>query len=157
MLQNMKTPSRRYVLNGLAGAAAFGTLAGRVIPAHAEMQAMEAAIRLFSRGSQLNPGKVKIDISPLVENGNSVSLGVEVDHPMTAETHVRRIALFNEKNPQPEIAVFHFSPRSGTSKVSTRIRLATTQNLAAVAELSDGSFWVDQIEVIVTIAACMEE
>jgi sulfur-oxidizing protein SoxY len=154
IIQDMQHPTRRVILSGLTGAVAFGA---RVITVQAETQDMEAAIRLFSRGNQLGQGKVKLDISPLVENGNSVSIGVEVDHPMTAEAHVRRIGLFNEKNPQPDIAVFHFSARSGTSRVATRIRLATTQHLAAVAELSDGSFWMDRMEVIVTIAACMEE
>ncbi len=65
--------------------------------------------------------------------------------------------VFNEKNPNPEVAVFHLGPRNGSSRVDTRIRLATTQKLAAVAELSDGSLWSDQVEVIITIAACLEE
>jgi sulfur-oxidizing protein SoxY len=160
---NKNQPTRRVVLNGLTGAAALAAVGNTLVTARAETQNMnisqdmDAAIRLFSRGSPLGQGKVKLDISPLVENGNSVSIGVEVDHPMTTDAYVRRIGLFNEKNPQPEIAVFHFSARSGSSKTATRIRLATTQHLAAVAELSDGSFWMDRVEVIVTIAACMEE
>jgi sulfur-oxidizing protein SoxY len=155
--QNKHHPTRRVVLNGLSGAVVFAAVGNSVVTARAETQDMDAAIQLFSRGSPLGQGKVKLDISPLVENGNSVSIGVEVDHPMTRNAYVRRIGLFNEKNPQPEIAIFHFSARSGSSKTATRIRLATTQHLVAVAELSDGSFWMDRVEVIVTIAACMEE
>ena len=146
-------PTRRTIMLTLASAAVIGGLR----PALAEPHDMEAAIRTFSGGREIKPGKVKIDISPLVENGNSASMGVEVDHPMTPDAYVKRIAIFNEKNPQPEVAVFHLNPRCGSSKVATRIRLATTQNIAAVAELSDGSLWSDRVEVIVTIAACMEE
>lgn len=137
----------------------FTSAAAALLPAptRAETADMEAAIKAFAAGKPIGQGKVKIDISPLVENGNSASMGVFVDHPQTAEAHVRRIAVFNEKNPSPEVAVFHLGPRSGSSRVDTRIRLATTQKLAAVAELSDGSLWSDQVEVIITIAACIEE
>ncbi len=137
----------------------FAGAAATLLPAatRAETADMEAAIKAFAGGKPIQPGKVKIDISPLVENGNSASMGVFVDHPQTAEAHVRRIGVFNEKNPNPEVAVFHLGPRNGSSRVDTRIRLATTQKLAAVAELSDGSLWSDQVEVIITIAACLEE
>jgi sulfur-oxidizing protein SoxY len=148
----MGHPDRRTILVALAGGAA---LAG--LPARAEPAAMEAAVKAFTAGKPMQPGRVKIDITPLVENGNSVSCGVVVDSPMTQADHVRRVALFNEKNPQPEIAVFHLNPRCGIAKVDTRIRLATTQHLMAVAEMSDGSLWSDKVEVIVTIAACLEE
>ncbi len=144
---------RRCVLVTLAGTAMFASVG----PARAETADMEAAIKAFTKGAPVTRGKVKIDISPLVENGNSASIGVFVDHPQTAQAFVRKIALFNEKNPQPEVAVFHLNPRSGTSRVDTRIRLATTQQLAAVAELSDGTYWSDSQEVIITIAACLEE
>jgi sulfur-oxidizing protein SoxY len=144
---------RRTVLIGISGAASLAVLPA----ARAESADTESAIKAFTGGQEPRPGKVKIEISPIVENGNSVSVGVDVDHPMTAEAHVRRIALFNEKNPQPEVAVFHLNPRCGSAKIATRIRLATTQHLTAVTELSDGSFWSDRVEVIVTIAACTEE
>jgi sulfur-oxidizing protein SoxY len=127
------------------------------LPASAEPADMEAAIKTFTGGKPMTTGRVKIDITPLVENGNSVSCGVAVESPMTAADHVKRIALFNEKNPQPEVAVFHLNPRCGQARVDTRIRLATTQHLVAVAEMSDGSLFSDKLEVIVTIAACLEE
>jgi sulfur-oxidizing protein SoxY len=146
-------PNRRIVLMTLGAATAAAALG----PARAEQADMEAAIKAFTKGATVGQGKVKIDISPLVENGNSASMGVFVDHPQTQEAFVRRIAVFNEKNPSPEVAVFHLNPRSGSSRVDTRIRLATTQHLEAVAELSDGSFWSDRVEVIITIAACIEE
>jgi sulfur-oxidizing protein SoxY len=148
----MHHPDRRTILVALAGGAALAAA-----PALAEPADMEAAIKAFTSGKPLQPGRVKIDITPLVENGNSVSCGVAVESPMTEADHVRRIALFNEKNPQPEIAVFHLNPRAGKAQVDTRIRLATTQHLVAVAEMSDGSLYADKLEVIVTIAACLEE
>ncbi len=146
-------PDRRTAIVSLAAGAVLAMTSG----IRAETADMEAAIRSFTKGGLIQTGKVKIDISPLVENGNSVSCGVGVDSPMTAANFVRRIALFNEKNPQPDIAVFHLNPRCGEARVDTRIRLATTQHLVAIAEMNDGSLWSDRIEVIVTIAACLEE
>ncbi|HEY0686353.1 MAG TPA: SoxY-related AACIE arm protein [Steroidobacter sp.] len=118
---------------------------------------LDQAIRSFTGGKQLLEGRVKFEISPLVENGNAVPVTVEVDSPMTAENHVRRIALFNEKNPQADVAVFHLSPRSGRARVSTRIRLASSQTVVALAETSDGSFWSSKANVVVTLAACIED
>lgn len=75
---------------------------------------------------------------------------------MTAADHVRAIALFTPRNPQPDVAVFHFTPRSGRARVATRMRLATSQTLVAVARLSDGSCWQSTVDVVVTLAACVE-
>lgn len=140
-------------------AALAGGVAVLVLPAvaRAEPDDLERAIRAFARGAEPRTGKVKLDVSPLVENGNSVSIAIDVDHPMTGGNRVREIALFNERNPQPEVAVFHLSPRAGRAHVETRIRLATSQHLVALARLGDGSVWSDRREVIVTIAACAEE
>lgn len=118
---------------------------------------LDEAIRSFTGGGQVREGRVKFEISPLVENGNAVPVTVEVDSPMTADNHVRRIALFNEKNPQADVAVFHLSPRSGRARVSTRIRLASSQTVVALAETSDGSFWSSKASVVVTLAACIED
>ncbi|WP_068879274.1 SoxY-related AACIE arm protein [Phenylobacterium sp. CCH12-B4] len=114
-------------------------------------------MRRFADGARIQPGRVRLEVPPLVENGNAVGVTVRVDSPMTAADHVRRIALFNDKNPQPDMAVFHLGPRAGRAHVSTRVRLATSQAIAAVAELSDGSFWSAEANVIVTLAACIEE
>ena len=146
-------PSRRSVM--VQAAAGFAFLAAR--PALAEADETAQAIREFTGGAKITPGKVTIEVAPLVENGNSVALAVSVESPMTAANYVKTIAIFNEKNPQPQIARFHLSPRSGVSHVETRIRLATTQHITAVAKMSDGSFWSQEVEVIVTIAACTEE
>ena len=128
-----------------------------VRPAHATPEAMAQAIRAFAEGAAAaRPGRVRLDLPALVENGNSAPLSVAVESPMTPESFVRRIAVFNEKNPQPHVAVFHLTPRSGRAVVSTRMRLADTQTVVAIAEFSDGSFWSASAEVIVTLAACLE-
>jgi sulfur-oxidizing protein SoxY len=95
-------------------------------------------------------------VAQLVDNGNSVPLTVRVDSPMTATDHVTAIAIFNERNPQTEVATFTLGARAGKAEVSTRIRMATSQKLTAVARLSDGTFWSSTAGVIVTLAACIE-
>jgi sulfur-oxidizing protein SoxY len=147
-------PTRRHLLVMATGAVAAPLLA---TPTQAETADIAAAIRRFTGGKAFTPGKLKLDISPLVENGNSVSMSVTADHPMTEQAYVKRMAVFTEKNPQAEVAVFHLNPRSGTATVGCRIRLATTQTVTALAELSDGTFWKDEVDVLVTIAACTEE
>lgn len=144
--------TRRRVLLAAGAGAVLAAL-----PAMAEGPETARAIKLFTGGAPVMPGKVRIDVAPLVENGNSVAIGFAVDHPMREGDFVRRLAVFNEKNPQPDVAIFDFSPFSGKAEIETRIRLATSQFLTAIAQLSDGSFWGTQIEVIVTIAACTEE
>jgi len=127
-----------------------------VRPAEAASEDLLAAVRAFAGGTLPRSGKVRIDIAPLVENGNTVPLTVSADSPMSAEDHVKAIAVFNELNPQREVAVFEFTPRSGRASVATRIRLATSQKLVAVARMSDGSHWSATAEVIVTLAGCIE-
>ena len=94
---------------------------------------------------------------PLSENGNTVPLTVSVESPMTAADHVKAIHVFTELNPQPDVVSFRLGPRAGRARVATRIRLATTQTVVAVSELSDGSFWSDTVAVVVTLAACLED
>ena len=134
-----------------------GLLVLAVRPARATPVAMEQAIRDFVGDAQVRPGRVALDLPPLVENGNAVPLTVNVESPMTPADHVEAIAVFNEKNPQPHVAVFRLGPRAGRASVSTRIRLADSQKVTAVAQFSDGSFWSDSADVIVTLAACVEQ
>jgi len=118
---------------------------------------LDEAINSFAGGATVREGRVKFEISPLVENGNAVPVSVEVESPMIETDYVRRIALFNEKNPQADVVVFHLGPRSGQARVATRIRLAASQTLVAVAETSNGAFWSAKAKVIVTLAACIED
>ncbi len=107
--------------------------------------------------ANVQTGKVKIDVPPLVENGNTVPLTVTVTSPMTETDYVKSIHVFNEKNPQPNVGNFYLGPRAGRAQISTRIRLADTQKIVAIARLSDGSFWSVSADVVVTLAACTEE
>jgi len=146
---------RRTVL--LAG---LGSVANALVirPATATPELLQAAVRAFTGGAPLRsaPGRVLMDIAPLVENGNAVPVTVTVASPMTPTDHVQRIAIFSERNPQAEVAVFYLSPRSGIAAVSTRMRLSTSQQVLAVAVMSDGSCWQHGVEVVVTLAACIE-
>ncbi|WP_298828546.1 SoxY-related AACIE arm protein [uncultured Piscinibacter sp.] len=128
-------------------------VSGRATATPAEM---EAAVAAFTGDAPLHEGKVGFEIAPLVENGNTVPITLSVDSPMSAAEHVQAIAVFNGGNPQPQVAEFHLGPRAGKAVVNTRIRLATSQQLTAVARLSDGSHWTKTVEVVVTLAACVE-
>lgn len=145
--------TRRSVLVAVAGIGAWVLLS----PAAAATCDLAAAVSAYTGGAPIRAGKVKLDIAELVDNGNVVPMTVTVDSPMTASDHVKTIAVFNEKNPQRDVAKFTLGPRSGKANISTRMRLATTQKLVAVAQLSDGSFWSHTVDVIVTLAACIEE
>ena len=148
---------RRQVLQ--AGAASvLGVLSVVVRPAAATPQSLQAAVRAFTGGARVQsmPGRVLIDIATLVENGNAVPVTLTVASPMTATDHVLRLALFTERNPQPDVAVFYLGPRSGRAVVSTRMRLATSQQVLAVAQMNDGTFWQQAVDVVVTLAACIE-
>ena len=149
---------REFLLT--AGGVAAGIGLGFVVavePAPATPAAMQEAIRKVVGSARVNPGKVKLELPPLVENGNTVPLAVSVESPMTEADHVRAIHVFTEKNPQPDVVSFRFGPRAGRASVATRIRLADTQTVFAIAELSDGSFWSASAAVVVTLAACLEE
>lgn len=153
MRRSTPRPGRRAVLAaGLGGAALL--LGAR--PAAATPQALREAIAAFTGGATPRPGRVQIEIAELVENGNAVPVIVGVPSPMTEDDHVRRIALFTERNPEPGVAVFHLSPRNGRARVATRMRLATSQQVVALAQMSDGSFWQAAVDVVVTLAACVE-
>jgi sulfur-oxidizing protein SoxY len=133
-------------------------LTGAVLlkPAAASTEELRAAILAFTGGVEPAPGRVQIEIAPLVENGNTVPVTLKVESPMTAEDHVQALALFNQLNPQRDIARFTLTPALGRAQVATRIRLATSQQLVAVARLSDGRFFSRAVDVVVTLAACVE-
>jgi sulfur-oxidizing protein SoxY len=149
--------TRRTVLSG-AGAIGAATASSVLLVRRAEAtpQTMKAAIHEVIGEASVRKGRVTLDIPPLVENGNTIATSVAVDSPMAATDYVKAIHIFNEKNPQPNVISVHLGPRAGRAAFSTRIRLADSQNVVAIAEMSDGSLWSDTVEVIVTIAACLE-
>lgn len=145
-------PRRRKLL--ALGAGVLGVLVTR--PASAQSGELAAAVSAYAGGAPVKSGKVKLEVAKLVDNGNVVPVTVTVDSPMTAAEHVTAVAIYNERNPQREVAKFTLGPRAGKALVSTRIRLATSQKLTAVARLSDGSYWSDTVDVVVVLAACIE-
>jgi sulfur-oxidizing protein SoxY len=141
--------TRRNVLAGL-GALVLAR------PAAATPEEMAAAVKAFTGGAAPRPGRVVLEVAQLVDNGNTVPITVRVESPMTEHDHVAAIAVFNERNPETGIAVFTLGARAGKAEVSTRIRMATSQKLVAVARMSDGSFWMHSADVVVALAACIE-
>jgi sulfur-oxidizing protein SoxY len=154
MMPDRKAPTRREMLAAAAGAGIAAMV--RVEPARATPASMEAAIRNVVGEAPVKQGKVKIDVPPLVENGNTVALAIEVESPMTPANHVKAIHVFNELNPQPNVISAHFGPRAGRARITTRFRLADTQTVVAIAEMSDGTFWEAKADVVVTLQACLE-
>jgi sulfur-oxidizing protein SoxY len=143
---------REFVV--LACAAASGAAPGEL---RATPAAVDEALRALTGGAQVRRGRVKLDAPALIENGNSVVIGVSVESPMTQADHVKAIHVFAPMNPLPNMVSVYLGPRSGRAQFSTRARVADTQTLLALAQMSDGSFWSDQASVVVTIAACLEE
>jgi sulfur-oxidizing protein SoxY len=151
----MQRRTRREFLKTAAGVAVVAALRPQRLDA--TPASMQETIRRVVGTARLDQGRVKLELPPHSENGNAVPLTVSLESPMTDADHVRALHVFTEKNPQPDVASFRFGPRAGRARVSTRIRLADTQTVIAVGELSDGSFWSASATVVVTLAACLED
>src|ERR1700682_3366441 len=151
--------SRREFLWTAGGAAAGLGLAAiiAVEPARATPVARPEAIRKVVGAARVNTGRVKLELPPLSENGNAVPLTVSVESPMTEADHVKAIHVFNEKNPQPHVFDARLGQRTGKAVVATRIKLGDSQQIIAIAETSTGQFWSASADVIVTLAACIED
>ncbi len=143
---------RRFLAAGIA-------LAG--LPAAAQRfqppQDITPLLMKITGGVAAEKRGVEVVLPQIAENGNSVPLRVKVDSPMTADDHVKAIHVFAERNPRPLVASFHLGPRSGRAEISTRIRLAGTQTVTVLAELSGGRFVMGPAYVLVTAAACLDE
>lgn len=150
--------NRRQFLILACGAVATGAQAQ--LPPNVQAQrraALEEAQRKVTGGAQVQRGRVKLDLPPLIDNGNAVPLTVVVDSPMTAQDHVKAIHVFTEKNPQPYVISASLGPRAGRARLLTRARIADTGSVVAIAQMSDGSFWSDSVNVVVTLSACLED
>jgi sulfur-oxidizing protein SoxY len=152
------TSRRKFLI--LAAALAAPTVAeAQIDPNQAALRraAYREALHKMVGDAQVRRGRVKLQLPPLIDNGNSVPLSVAVESPMTDADHVKAIHVFTEKNPLPDVVSVTLGPRAGRAVISTRVRLADTQTVTAVAQLSDGSFWSDSADVVVTLSACLEE
>ena len=156
-MPKLKTTRRDFLRLARSAAVASAVPIVTLRPLEATPAMLNAAIRNLVGEAPVHAGKVKLDIPPLVENGNTVPMTVSVASPMTVEDHVKSIHVFNEKNPQPNVGNYYIGPRAGRAQISTRIRLADSQKVVAIAQLSDGSFWSATADVVVTLAACTDE
>ena len=156
-MTRMESPSkvsRRHVLV-LTGAAAAVAGAG-LLPkfALADKAAAEEAIKKAVGAAAVKTGRITLELPQIAENGNTVPIGIEVDSPMTGSDYVKSVHIFADGNPNPDVASLHFTPANGVAKASTHIRLQKTQNVVAVAQMSDGSVYREAVEVKVTIGGC---
>ena len=140
------------VIASLVPGAAFG----QAPPAFAQSADSEALVKSVTHGKAAKVGRVKLDLPLLADNGNSVAMKVSVESPMTAEDHVKTIRLLSERNPEREMAAFHLGPHSGRAEITSRVRLAGSQRVVALAEMSDGSYWMGTADVTVTLSACVD-
>ncbi len=137
-----------------AGGALIATTILMGPAARAALPEVETAIKELLGDRTAEEGRISLELPEIAENGNTVPLTVEVESPMTAEDHVKAVHIFADGNPLPQVAKMNFTPRSGEAIASTRIRLAQTQKIHAIAEMSDGSMFTAAREVKVTIGGC---
>jgi len=145
---------RRFLVTAAGSGLALSALPGEV--ARATPETMAAAMREVLGEAEPKKGRVKLEMPVMVENGNVVPMTVSVDAPLDGEGRAVSLHVFAELNPNPNVLNVTFGPRAGKPQLATRIRLSTSQTVYAVAKLADGSLWSDQIELLVTLAACLE-
>ncbi|MEE9209554.1 MAG: thiosulfate oxidation carrier protein SoxY [Kiloniellales bacterium] len=157
-MSDTKTPHDPYrrsllVAIGAGGLAVVGmTLVPRAVLA--DTAAMKEAMKARVGGAVAQAGRISLELPQIAENGNTVPIAIEVDSPMTEQDYVKAVHVFAEQNPLPNVATFRFTPRSGRARAATRMRLLKTQNVVALAEMSDGSVYMASTEVKVTIGGC---
>ena len=145
--------NRRQAMAISASGLALAAIGISVGPAEAAND-FQDLINKFTGGKQAAEGKVKLDLPEIAENGNTVPMTVTVESPMTEQSYVSEVLVVADGNPRGGVATFHFSPASGVAEANTRIRLAATQNITAVAKMNDGSFYTSSKQVKVTIGGC---
>jgi sulfur-oxidizing protein SoxY len=151
------TTRRQFLV--LACGAAAGAARAELPPdvdARRKAALREALVKVTGK-APLQRGRVKLDVPALIDNGNSVALVVDVESPMTSADHVKAIHVFTEKNPQPYIITARLGPRAGRARITTRARIADSGTIIAIAQMSDGGFWSDSVEVVVTVSACGDD
>ncbi|MEJ8573041.1 thiosulfate oxidation carrier protein SoxY [Microbaculum marinum] len=146
--------TRRETLVLGGGALALATVGLQPMPALAAAADAQALIMEFTGGKEPQSGRITLTAPEIAENGNTVPVSVSVESPMTDDDYVEAVMLVAEENPNPDVATFRFTPMSGSAEAATRMRLAKTQNVMAVARMKDGSVFMDKHEVKVTIGGC---
>lgn len=149
-------PVHRRDMMKIVGVGAIAGIVAGMLPglAHADAAAAAAAVKKAAGGKEPASGKITLELPQIAENGNTVPIGFDIESPMTDSSYVKTVHVFADNNPNPEVGVFHFTPACGRAKASTRMRMAKTQNVIAVAEMNDGSVYMAKSEVKVTIGGC---
>jgi sulfur-oxidizing protein SoxY len=150
------TADRRSVLVLAAGGLAWASL-HPLAAAEVDRLTYAEALRTIAGAREPQDGRVTLKLPKIAETGNSVPITVRAESPMTLDDHVARLHLLSMGNPRPDVATFHLGPRAGLAEVGTRIKLSRTQQVVALAEMSDGSLWRDQASIVVTLGACVED
>ena len=148
---------RRRFMGAGAAIAAAASLGARAQGGLAPSVDLTPFLAKITGGKPIERKGIEIEIPAVAENGNSVPTRIRVESPMTPEDHVDAVYVFAPRNPRPHVATFHLGPESGRAEISTRIRLAGTQKLTVLAELSGGRYRLGDFEVLVTSAACLDE
>ncbi len=145
--------TRRQTFALGAGVVAFAALGPNITPALASEEA-DKLIAEFTGGKEATAGRVKLKTPEIAENGNTVPISFSVESPMSSDDHVASVLILALGNPAPDVATFNFSAMSGKAEAATRVRLAKTQDVVAIAKMSDGSMFMDKKTVKVTIGGC---
>ncbi len=153
-IETQKYPRRDFL--SMAGKGAIVVAGVGILPgaANADTAAVAKAIKKLIGDKKTKVGRINLELPQIAENGNTVPMGFEVESPMTDSDYVKAVHIFAEKNPAPNVATFRFTPSNGKAKVSTRMRLMKSQNVVAVAEMSEGSVYMVKTPVKVTIGGC---
>ncbi len=145
-------PTRRDAMTLAAIAGLTAILAPRM--AFADEKAVAAEITKLYGDKKLDSGKIKLDVPEIAENGLVVPVNVEIESPMTDADYVKTVHVFADGNPLPGVVTYRFTPACGKASASTRMRLAQTQNIVCVAEMSNGSLYTTKSNIKVTIGGC---
>jgi len=149
-----KAVTRRQVIRGSAALAVAGLFGGNIPVVWATAEDLQKAVAEFTGGATPETGRVNLKTPEIAENGNTVPISVTVESPMTEDDYVESVVILAELNPNPDVIQFNFTAASGKAEAATRMRLAKTQNVVAVAKMSDGSLFTDTKNVKVTIGGC---
>jgi sulfur-oxidizing protein SoxY len=147
--------TRRRIILGGAGVL-VATVAG-MSPGRGRAAINDFAERLqaFTGGAVPERGQVTLDLPEVAENGNTVPMTVTVESPMTPQDHCETVLVLADGNPNAPVATLRFTPASGRAEVNTRIRLAASQTVVAVARMSDGRYFIDERRIVVTVGGCV--
>src|SRR5215510_4984140 len=145
---------RRAFLMGLSAMTTAWTGLARPTQAQGPPRDIQAVVKTLVGDTTPMEGRISLDLPEIAENGNTVPYTVRVESPMTSSDYVKAVHLLAPANPHAQISSFFFTPYSGKAAVSSRMRLAQTQEVLVFAEMSDGKLYTARRPVKVTVGGC---